>query len=662
MSEFHEKADKPETTGPGLLSATEGSAKPLILGERAWLAEAMLGSSRLRLPVGVTQFLRTRYLALFCASMLLFGIAAVAGWAVFGLMMFVLAMVVDGLGRRVRAKHEAILSRSGATAIARSLARSLLAVVLLARCAAEPGGAVFFGYLVVILAVQLSWFGALVGARWIGPRQPILLFRPGGPQPRESLEYAKVLGRASDFPFVPLAVEAVALGVLLAALTSHAAAIASAVVVSLGVLGLLVLATLRALQLRRLARQADGVQAKLRAQIGAEQPVALIYMSGGEGQSKTIMNQWMPIFGRLQQSSFVIVREASHLPFIVDTDIPIVYAPRTRHVEDLVLPSVQVAFYLANAGKNVHLQREAGIKHVFLNHGDSDKSTSANPVVRVYDEVWVAGQAAVDRYAAAGVHLRNNFGIVGRPQVESLPVGRLGHARPTLLYAPTFEGYYEESNYSSLERMGPAMIAAVLEHYPDVRIWFKPHPATGAQRPGMKRASAEIVQLLRSAPASHGHLCVDDRPTLSLLDCFAQADVLLSDISSVVTDFLYTERPLIVTNPRQLPVPRFKDTFPTQRTSYILESDLTNFAAVFADAFGADSMAKERREMKRYVLGDLPDGPMAAFTQNTERIIEKAKRDRALITNEFRVRGAPSDAAARDVDPGEGDGDLAADE
>ena len=82
--------------------------------------------------------------------------------------------------------------------------------------------------------------------------------------------------------------------------------------------------------------------------------------------------------------------------------MPVVYAPKTRHVEELIRPTTMVAYYLANAGKNVHLLREASIRHVFLNHGDSDKSTSANPVSRVYDGVWVAGQAAIDRYKAAG--------------------------------------------------------------------------------------------------------------------------------------------------------------------------------------------------------------------------------------------------------------------
>ena len=666
MSDSSNVSDDQVSDGPALTtpdSTTTGAEtggttdKPVILGEKAWLAEAMLGSSRVRLPPRMTSFLRTWYLPLWGGTMAALGISAVAGWAVLSVLFFVAATTVDVAGNRVQAKYEAVLARAGATAPLRGLARSLLAVVALAQYTADPGGDVLLAYVLVVVAVQVSWFGALIGARWLGPKQPMLLYRPGGPQPALSLRYAKSLARAQDMPIVPLAVEILAVIVLIWNLAVPSAAAASYVVVGLGVLGLLVLAVRRALELRRLARRAGRDQAATKAQLGRAAPTALLYMTGGVEQSKYILNQWMPAFAQVQQPTIVIVREASQLPGIVASEIPIVYAPSTRHVEDLVLPSVQVAFYPANAGKNVHLLREAGIKHVFLNHGDSDKSTSANPVARVYDEVWVAGRAALDRYAAAGVEVRGH-GIVGRPQVESLAVGGLGHDRTTLLYAPTFEGYYEESNYSSLERMGPAMIAAVLEHHPDVRIWFKPHPASGVQRPGMKRAREEIVQLLRSAPTSHGHLCVDDRPTMTLLDCFAQADVLVSDISSVVTDFLYTERPLIVTNPRHLSVEEFKATFPTQQSSYVLEQDLTNFADVFADALGEDSMQQERREMKRYVLGDLPEGPMAAFTRNTARIIEQAKRDRALITNEFRVRSVQREDTGRD--PGEeNEGDAA---
>jgi hypothetical protein len=376
---------------------------------------------------------------------------------------------------------------------------------------------------------------------------------------------------------------------------------------------------------------------RLLEDLRAHGPEVIVYMSAAAGQSGYMLNQWLPALSAMQRRAMIVVREESNLEPIGATQLPIVHAPATRDVEQMVLPSVRVAFYVANAGRNVQLLREPGIKHVFLNHGDSDKATSANPVSRVYDEVWVAGQAAIDRYEAAGVRIPSeHFAVIGRPQVDRLAVGpRRRSSRPCLLYAPTWEGIYEEVNYSSLEIAGPAIVAAILSGRPDVDIVFKPHPASGAWRPGMRVARREVERLLmRSARAEH-HVIGAAHPDMTLHDCFELADVLVSDISSVVTDFLYTERPIITTNPIGLREAEFRAMFPTQRASYVLGPDFTRVAELVDRALAEDPLADARRETKRYALGDLPDGPMHAFDENVERICEQAGSDAERIRNTF---------------------------
>ena len=69
-----------------------------------------------------------------------------------------------------------------------------------------------------------------------------------------------------------------------------------------------------------------------------------------------------------------------------------------------------------NVGKNIHMLRIRGLRGVFVGHGDSDKEASFNPFTKVYDEVWVAGQAGRDRYIRAQVGVRDeNVYEVGRP-------------------------------------------------------------------------------------------------------------------------------------------------------------------------------------------------------------------------------------------------------
>ena len=563
-------------------------------------------------------------------------VCLIFGWLWVGVVVYALAAFVDYLATRQMQRQTLLMFRVGLPAHVRYLVRGLLLVGLLGRLSLEQLTMAAAAFVLSVALVQLLNVAATA---WLAARQPPLFYRPDGNQTDSALAFARVYRRSSWPPRWLVIVDAAAALLIALAATLDAGWWTVTLVTAAVIAGVVLIEAVQLAAVWRLGseRSTEGILAEVNAQLDALAPEVVVYMAGG-ALAEYILNQWIPTVERLQQRSFVIIREAVHLRTVMATPLPLVYAPGTRHVEVLTRPSVRVAFYPANAGKNVHLLREARLKHVFLNHGDSDKSTSANPFVRVYDEVWVAGEAAVERYEAAGIHMpRKQYAIVGRPQVEQLKVGPLaGFAPRTLLYAPTFEGYYEESNYSSLERMGPQMIERILDAYPGVRIIFKPHPATGVQRPGMAKARMDIVRLLGERPG--GHLYIAPGSELNLQQCFDMADILLSDISSVVTDFLYTERPLITTNPRRLPRDRFDHTFPTQRASYIMERSLENFTDVMDDALGPDSLREQRLQMKTYVLGDHAEGPTATFVAQTTRLTHEAAVHAASIRNEFRVK------------------------
>ena len=451
---------------------------------------------------------------------------------------------------------------------------------------------------------------------------------------RRDIEIAGRIRDVGTFGFLALEWLGV-LGLTIARSTtaSDPAYVAIAAAAALPVVAVTAAVLLRAY--RALRSGAKAYSAQLFEQLRAYDPACIVYMSAGPAQSGYILNQWLPALDSMSKRAIIVVREDNNLGPIGRTELPVLYAPQTRDVEQLVLPSIRMAFYLANAGRNVHLQREPAIKHLFLNHGDSDKSTSANPVSRVYDEVWVAGEAAIDRYHAAGVDIpTDHFAIVGRPQVDPLVVGPLPGPTRHLLYAPTFEGYYQEANYSSLEVMGVELVRQVLALRPDLGIIFKPHPSTGVQRAGMRAARAQINALLRT---SHRHVVADDHPGMTLNDCFDRADVLVSDISSVVTDFLHTERPILISNPTTMEHDQFRKTFPTQAASYVVDRDLAALPALLDDALDEDSLAAQRLVMKRYVLGDLPDGPLRAFDEQVNRVYEEAVAHAARVRNSFTV-------------------------
>ncbi len=635
-----ESVEVTEEADPEASSAQAADAAQAVrMGNSFEFARAVLGNPRTPRWLSWLDTLAARaYFPLTGVLWLALVACTLADLIVAGMVFFVLAGLFDWVASRGYVRATLLLRRVGVQPHVRIAIRGVLLIALLA---ADGHASLAVGAAAVLLVLLFDEIVNWACTAWLTTRQPPLEYLPGGPQPKASVAFARAYGRSSWAGPETVALEALLGVVVLVAVVTGwdgpVPTLVGALVLGLTGLGL----TARyALEVRALGslKTARSIQQALLGKLDQHAPVAVVYMSADAGQSLYILNQWVPTLERLPHPAFIMVREASHLAPIKPTSLPVMYAPNTRHVEDLCRPSVRVAYYLANAGKNVHLLREARIRHVFLNHGDSDKSTSANPVSRVYDGVWVAGQAAIDRYEAAGISMpRSQYAIVGRPQVESLHVGPLApDATPTILYAPTFEGYYEESNYSSLERMGPAMIRRILDTLPDVRIIFKPHPASGVQRPGMIQARIDIVAMLAEAPGSH--LYVGPESSLSLYECFDQAHVLISDISSVVTDFLYTERPLITSNPRRLDLETYKRTFPTQGASYILERELTNLDSVLADALGADSMKTERLAMKKYVLGDLPEGPTAAFISEAARIAADAEAHAASIVNEFRVK------------------------
>lgn len=539
---------------------------------------------------------------------------ALAGWAV--------PTLSEWLSTRADPVTSRLLDLVGLRPPMRGLLRSIIAAAALFASLQPNAVSAGLGYVTVILFVQLAWQVQPALATWVSRVAPALAFVPGAAeQPADTVRHQRIYARAAGTPLVLVAVEAAALVDATWAATQPAEALSAL----LGLTTSIALLETALLYLGWTAWQAHTARRDVRAMGGAlvEQLTALaprfiVYISLGARQAKYIANQWMPALDQVSEPGLLMVREASQLAELMPSRHPVVYAPAPRDVERLTLPRVKAAFYLAYGERNGQLQRDPRLRHILLMHGDSDKATSANNLARGADELWVAGPAARERFVAAGIDIpAERFITIGRPQVAALPVGPTGNQRPIVLYAPTFEGYYDQTSYTSLDRMGVRLVRRLLRKHPEVRVWFRPHPASGLNRASMLAAITEIDTLLRNA--GDGHLVTGDQG-LSLNDCLARADVLITDISSVATDFLYTERPLITCNPSALPAQEFVEAFPSQASSYLLGPQLDELADSLAEALGPDRLREARLVTKRHVLGDTPDGPQAAFEANMARV------------------------------------------
>jgi len=100
-------------------------------------------------------------------------------------------------------------------------------------------------------------------------------------------------------------------------------------------------------------------------------------------------------------------------------------------------------------------------------------------------------------------------------------------------------------------------------------------------------------------------------PLPTLYDCFDHADLLISDISSVVADFIASGKPYAVANPDGRNADEFRAEFPTAAAAYLIDAGCAALPGVVAETAGPgpDRLAEARRELKGYLLG--PDHPDA---------------------------------------------------
>jgi len=345
---------------------------------------------------------------------------------------------------------------------------------------------------------------------------------------------------------------------------------------------------------------------------------------------------WFPTLERLDQRALVLLRDRAVFDTLAPTGLPVVCVPDAQDVMSLRLPTARVALFPANVANNIHVLRLPHVLSAFIGHGDSDKNASYNPYSRVYDEIWVAGPAGRARYHAARVGVRDDDIVeVGRPQLDELALARSKTAatcdEPRLLYAPTWEGWDLSQDHASQPDIGLALVREALSR-DDIRVVYRPHPFTGRRSTAVRHADREVARLLRQASARraaegrpvHEVVTPDQRP---LYDCFREADALVTDVSSVLSDFLATGRPYAVTNPRGVGAAEFLRQFPAARAGILLGPDGSGLTRLLAVVTGAadDDLAQVRGALRREVLGDPTTPAQARFQAAASRLVRRSE-------------------------------------
>ena len=495
----------------------------------------------------------------------------------------------------------------------------------------------------------------------------------------------------------------IALGAVGAALT-HDALVAIAGVAVSGAVALFMAGGLlwHAVRSRHLSDK-DFANSVVFGELREYRPEVVLYYSLDPklGNNAYQVDMWVPALERMGRRFMILVRERAHIERIGRTTAPVVCLTGGSEVMNLDVPSLKVALYVGNTGKNIHLLRHTEMSHVFIGHGDSDKAASANPFCKAYDRVFVAGRAARDRFHAANSGVADeNMIEVGRPQLDKVRTRRPRPSRLfTVLYAPTWEGWTDDTDVTSVTEMGPAIVEHLLSLPFDLRVVYKPHPLTGVRSPATREAHAEIMRLLKedndskpatarelsdceelkrrrdALPAEYAELTakpprtdsthrardnrltdqaqidrldameteiarmfwgihprVNHRTVLGatphLYDCFNESDMMISDVSSVVSDFIISQKPYVICNPSDLPADEFTGQVTAAAGAYLLGSSTQGLEEIVKQVHDndADAMSEKRLKNMRYLLGDEPRGSQELFTGAIARLATKDDR------------------------------------
>lgn len=342
--------------------------------------------------------------------------------------------------------------------------------------------------------------------------------------------------------------------------------------------------------------------------------------------------QWLPVLEQLHQHHpvAVVARDERTVAVLRErTGLPIAHADGFAELTDLYAATdAKVVLYCNNSMHNFSSLIDTRKLHVHINHGESDKQSMASNNAKAYDRVFVAGEAAVQRYAAELLELDTAKLVrIGRPQLDLRPPALLEPSdRRTVLYAPTWEGDADYNDYTSVDTLGPDIVRAVLQ-VPDVRLVYKPHPkVTTSTVPEIIEGHRRILALVEAAGAPHRAVTAGD-----ILAVMPDCDAMITDVSSVGLDWLYlrTDKPIFITD-RHHDAERLRQEVPVSRCADVVaEVDVPALTALVAARLDHDEHHLARVAMRHHYFDDLQVGDSTArFVASVAELV--ALRDRLL--------------------------------
>ena len=345
----------------------------------------------------------------------------------------------------------------------------------------------------------------------------------------------------------------------------------------------------------------------------------IAYFAGDPSRTYQLI-QWLEVLEVLDDVHpvCIVLRDPTSAAVIESrTDLPVFTAATLPELTDLYAElDARVVLYCNNSPQNFESLLDGRRMHVHVNHGESDKQSMASNNAKAYDRVFVAGEAAVQRYVTGLLEFdASRLVRIGRPQLDLRRTPAVATStRRTVLYAPTWEGDADYNDYTSVDLMGESIVRAILA-VPDVRLVYKPHPkVTTSRAPAVAGAHRDILRVIAVAsrldPAA-GHVAVLGGDILAVMPA---CDAMVTDVSSVGLDWLYlhTDRPIFLTD-RHGDVDRLLQQIPISRCADVVhQHEVEKLTTLLGDRLEHDEHHFARMAMRHHYFDDLHVGDSTA--------------------------------------------------
>jgi CDP-glycerol glycerophosphotransferase (TagB/SpsB family) len=186
---------------------------------------------------------------------------------------------------------------------------------------------------------------------------------------------------------------------------------------------------------------------------------------------------------------------------------------------------------------------------VGFRHGAVNKYVGADPEYALVD-YFCGSQWDRDDFRAAGVWPIRDFLMTGNTWVDAvfgLPRRPPRREAPHILFAPTWNPETSASLF-----FGDRLVRLVRRVFPDSPITIKPHPIVAQPdhplivQLGLQAEFRGVLDSYRAAVAVDERVRLVTDPDLAITDLFGEADILVSDGSSLVFEFVVLERPVLL--------------------------------------------------------------------------------------------------------------------